>query len=243
MSPPIRDGSGSEIGAIRLGDGSEIAEVRTGAGDVVFSAIPDSGALKARYNFKEYSGTSSYSDLTGNGFDLVNGSITSVSDSINGHQAGEFDGSDDHVSTGGITAESPPITTFAVARVDEDNKETVLSLNDSSEFNIRQRNGNWRMRGSSNLNAGSYTGNPRIVTCVWDGSNSVLRLDGSQVGTGDTSEPDVTNIGLGKRLSFNDNRFHLLGAIGEVLIYPDRRTSTQIDNVESYLSNEWDITI
>jgi len=42
MSPPIRDGSGSSIGSIRLGDGSEIAEVRTGAGDVVFSAIPDS---------------------------------------------------------------------------------------------------------------------------------------------------------------------------------------------------------
>jgi len=41
MSPPIRDGSGSSIGAIRLGDGSEIAEVRTGAGDVLFSAIRD----------------------------------------------------------------------------------------------------------------------------------------------------------------------------------------------------------
>jgi len=44
MSPPIREGSGDSIGAIRLGDGSEIAEVRTGAGDVLFSgsAIPDS---------------------------------------------------------------------------------------------------------------------------------------------------------------------------------------------------------
>jgi len=41
MSPPIRDGSGDSIGAIRLGDGSEISEVRTGAGDVLFSAIPD----------------------------------------------------------------------------------------------------------------------------------------------------------------------------------------------------------
>jgi len=38
MSPPIRDGSGNDIGAIRLGDGSEISEVRTGAGDVLFSA-------------------------------------------------------------------------------------------------------------------------------------------------------------------------------------------------------------
>jgi len=42
MSPPIRDGSGSSIGSIRLGDGSEISEVRTGARDVLFSAIPDS---------------------------------------------------------------------------------------------------------------------------------------------------------------------------------------------------------
>jgi len=42
MSPPIRDGSGNDIGSIRLGDGSEIAEVRTGAGDVLFSAIPGS---------------------------------------------------------------------------------------------------------------------------------------------------------------------------------------------------------
>jgi len=41
MSPPIRDGSGSSIGSIRLGDGSEIAEVRTGAGDVLFSSGPD----------------------------------------------------------------------------------------------------------------------------------------------------------------------------------------------------------
>jgi len=42
MSPPIRDGAGNDIGAIRLGDGTEISEVRTGAGDVLFSAIPDS---------------------------------------------------------------------------------------------------------------------------------------------------------------------------------------------------------
>jgi len=47
MSPPIRDGSGNDIGAIRLGDGSEISEVRTGAGDVLFSAI--SGSVVDRF--------------------------------------------------------------------------------------------------------------------------------------------------------------------------------------------------
>jgi len=45
MSPPIRDGSGNDIGAIRLGDGSEISEVRTGAGDVLFSGVGESTLL------------------------------------------------------------------------------------------------------------------------------------------------------------------------------------------------------
>jgi len=60
MSPPIRDGSGSSIGSIRLGDGSEISEVRTGAGDVLFSAIPDSvvNNLDVWYPMGEGSGTS-----------------------------------------------------------------------------------------------------------------------------------------------------------------------------------------
>jgi len=45
MSPPIRDGSGNDIGSIRLGDGSEISEVRTGAGDVLFSGLGESTLL------------------------------------------------------------------------------------------------------------------------------------------------------------------------------------------------------
>jgi len=49
MSPPIRDGSGSSIGSIRLGDGSEISEVRTGAGEVLFRAvtIPDGSVSRS----------------------------------------------------------------------------------------------------------------------------------------------------------------------------------------------------
>jgi len=50
MSPPIRDGSGNDIGAIRLGDGSEISEVRTGAGGVLFSAVPASQVIRSQDN-------------------------------------------------------------------------------------------------------------------------------------------------------------------------------------------------
>jgi hypothetical protein len=54
MSPPIRDGSGSSIGSIRLGDGSEISEVRTGAGDVLFSAGPPDNVID---NFETAAGS------------------------------------------------------------------------------------------------------------------------------------------------------------------------------------------
>jgi len=68
MSPPIRDGSGSSIGSIRLGDGSEISEVRTGAGDVLFTAIPDSAVfLHEDWGDSEYENRSGTETATYNG--------------------------------------------------------------------------------------------------------------------------------------------------------------------------------
>jgi len=96
MSPPIRDGSGSSIGSIRLGDGSEIAEVRTGAGDVVFSAIPDNlvenwedGDLSVLRN--------NWSGWSGDTPNLTNQQTTV----INGDRSGELTAKG---STAGVTA-------------------------------------------------------------------------------------------------------------------------------------------
>jgi len=97
MSPPIRDGSGNSIGAIRLGDGSEISEVRTGAGDVLFSAnaIPDSAIFA--WPFDEGSGTS-VRDEIGNADGTVNGA-TFVSGDFEGGFALDGDGTDDSIET------------------------------------------------------------------------------------------------------------------------------------------------
>jgi len=90
MSPPIRDGSGNSIGAIRLGDGTEISEVRTGAGDVLFSAGPDD-SLVSRWEFEQ--------DVTdsvdGNNGVLTGGTFTT--DNQVGTFALSLDGSDDFV--------------------------------------------------------------------------------------------------------------------------------------------------
>jgi len=103
MSPPIRDGSGSSIGSIRLGDGSEIAEVRTGAGDVLFSAaipIPASGVARWTFdNADTNSGTAIDSFDNNNG--TINGATTGVSGANQTHSTNEaysFDGSDDSMT-------------------------------------------------------------------------------------------------------------------------------------------------
>jgi hypothetical protein len=93
MSPPIRDGSGNSIGAIRLGDGSEISEVRTGAGDVLFSAgLPDSvtNNLRIRYKFEDTGNTSTTTDSSNNNNDgTVNSGSFVTSNPLVGN--GSFD--------------------------------------------------------------------------------------------------------------------------------------------------------
>lgn len=209
------------------------------------TAIPDSGDLHARYDFTEYSGSSNFSDLTGNGYDLVNGQITDVTESINGYKAGNFDGADDYVSTNTFSSISQPFTIFSVGRLDDSGSEgTIHALDDNTELNTRYYDYDdvWRLYGGSNvLDGGSYTGNPRIITSVYDGSNSLLRLDGSDVASGDGGTASSNSIVLGYRP--DNNLSYFTGAIGELLYYPDRRTSTQINEVESYLSDEWGITI
>jgi len=94
MSPPIRDGSGNDIGSIRLGDGSEISEVRTGAGDVLFSAIPDS--VVTQFSPSTYSnGDSTWTDDVGSNDISITGdpqrsTFSDGTNSIEGDGADDF---------------------------------------------------------------------------------------------------------------------------------------------------------
>jgi len=103
MSPPIRDGSGSSIGSIRLGDGTEISEVRTGAGDVLFSAtsIPDSAVH--RWKLDDVS-TGTVTDSVGSFDGTVNGT-TSVSGTFQGGSASQSSSgtSNQYIDLGNLT--------------------------------------------------------------------------------------------------------------------------------------------
>jgi hypothetical protein len=103
MSPPIRDGSGSSIGSIRLGDGTEISEVRTGAGDVLFSSGPPNSAVY-RWPVDEGSGQTLTDSIQSESISL-NFSTWVTGGQFDGGAAIDTDGSDDEGTTASALAE------------------------------------------------------------------------------------------------------------------------------------------
>lgn len=240
MSPPINI-DGSSVSDITI-DGTSVSEVTVG-GDTVFgNAAPDSKDLHSHFDFRDASGTSSLTDQTGNGYDL-SGSYTGPNASINGVQAGEFDGTDDYLD-GTWTSVSPPFTSFIVARLDDAGSDTEKAIFDGDGFNdhilASSTSDTWRLFGGSVLDSNTGTdSNPHIFSVLFDGASSVLRVDGNQIASGDAGTPTFDGLTLGSKGgpdTFSNE------AIGEMLNYPQDKSAIFSD-VESYLSDNWNITI
>jgi hypothetical protein len=250
MSPPIRDGSGNDIGAIRLGDGSEISEVRTGAGDVLFSgsAIPDSEDLSARYSFDKYSSTSGADDLSGNGRDLTNGSFTSLNVTINGRQAGEFLRSNGDDVSATFTDIDRPFHLFLVMERRSTSSNSRNFWGDSAKDALTVYNGGgneYEQYNGGRLGSGQdpSVGDIVLMNCYFDDSgNDKFRLnEGAIELSGDAGDIASALSGLyinntspsstgGDRRS--DNHF------GEMLIYGQDKRGTESE-IENYLTNRW----
>jgi len=205
MSPPIRDGSGSSIGSIRLGDGSEIAEVRTGAGDVLFSAsIPDSGLnhlyLSTDVNapdgetgvdWQPNSETSSSPTLT------ANGDVEFSSDQVNGNPAFVYNdgGTTDYHIGQFASAVSRPDDMFIVAKfrsISAGSAEYLASgFSNNSHAVFEDTNGDWQIYGGSTVGDGgsddAVDTSWHLITVRWDDSgNSEIRIDQTTIETGDS---------------------------------------------------------
>jgi len=238
MSPPIRDGSGSSIGSIRLGDGTEISEVRTGAGDVLFTAspIPDSADLHAHYDFSREDGSTPVEDQTGNGFDL-SGSFSGVTESINGVQAGDFNTDNLTVS---FSNQSQPNHVFIVTQPDVvvDNQSPFDADTGSGQLIFQTANNNWSIFAGTTVEDGPLTTDPVIISALFNGSNSEIRVNGT-ASNGSVGSGTLDGVSLGARGSGSNN---YSGAIGEVLVYPQDKSAI-VPEVENFLSNKWGITI
>jgi len=153
MSPPIRDGSGSSIGSIRLGDGSEISEVRTGAGDVVFSAgipIPASGL--ERWSFANPNNDTSILKGVWNGRDgQVSGASYLSSGGPNGGGAFSFGGGDTINVSAFNAAFNPDTGSYTVAALIKTSSSGNFRTIKGAAYNDPRASDEFRKTDSDNL--------------------------------------------------------------------------------------------
>lgn len=204
--------------------------------------------LHAHYDWSnENTTTTTVPDLTGNGYDL-SGQITSLNASINGVQAGEFDGVDDRV---GISATSwdtitQPNTIYVVFEwngnfgIDSGSRQIVsqnASGNERHQIDADTNSDAWQTYAGTFLN-GSSNASTTLITALFNGSSSLLREDTSQTGSGDAGTESMEDMEVG---SVRDEMGHITASIGEILVYDAGHDSTTISEVESYLNDKWSL--
>jgi len=252
MSPPIRDGSGNSIGSIRLGDGTEISEVRTGAGNLVFSAAPPlpSSAIFQVDPVASFSSaddgasiTGSIPDESGNGNDLSNaqGGATVVNNGINGVRSLDFDRGPDEYAVQFTTVAQPTTIFIVIQYQDSSTQEAFGSANGGSAYNLQGFvAGSDRIFAGNPVTDGASDQNPHLFTLIFDGSNSVIRKDGSQVASGNVGTNGLDGFRLGGSTEFNNNTNSL---IGEVLPCSERLSQSEIDSQEQRIADKYGITL
>lgn len=206
-------------------------------------AIPDSESLHARYDFSQEDGTMPVSDLSDNGYDLVNGSYSGVTESINGVQAGEFDGVDDSVWSDTVTSPGSLMVFMVLDAPDPFGSEQVWYQGYESDGNYMSSGvqDGWHILSDDHVTG---TDNPdvNLLTGVWDDNDGeiILREDGVQTASLSTSIRPHDVITLASENPYQDR--YAEGAIGEVLVYPDIDMG-RISDVESYLADKWGVSI
>ena len=222
---------------------------RAGLMSVAADDIPDSQTLQVHYDAQDVESDqetiTSVSDLSGNGYDLDasehgGSEFTYVTDGINGNPSFELDGGD-HLFGPTFSSVGQPYTIYTVVETfDFDSEAAAVSMNDDGFHQHGHRaesDDGWVVNSSTLLN-GSTDSNIAILGGIYDDSDSEIREDGAQTGSGDAGDGDINSISVG-RLRDRDGRYWD-GLIGEVAVWngiPD------IDAVDEYFAEKWDVSI
>ena len=214
--------------------------------------IPDSGALQYHIAARLDDTHSQGDPVTtipdhANGFDLSGGSPTFEADVLNGEPVYRFDGIDDELEHDDATI-SQPYTVFAVVKGGDTNDEEAIwsshsgtAGSDRAALDIRYGDDEYLLFAGETVSGGTPDTNYHIVTSVVDGSNSLVRVDGTEITSGDAGNFDLDGLMVGDTYTTVDR--HLDGDLAELPLYPDRRTSQQIDDVEGALSDIYGISL
>jgi hypothetical protein len=240
MTPPTSI-DGTEITGATI-DGTDVTEI-TVDGDTVFAAldIPDEQELHARYDYSQESGSLPIIDQSGNGRDLGTGSYSGVNVTVNGVQAGEFNGSGDFAKTTFSTV-SQPYHRFIVINpnVAENRNNPYADGGTSFEGTINSGDSgsegdNYELFAGNSLvsGQGADAGDIVVISALFNGSNSSIRVNQNET-TGNAGTSNLTGVIHGA----TDAQATTDVNVCEDLIYPSDKSAVVTD-VEQFLIDKW----
>jgi len=254
MIPPTSI-DGTDITGATI-DGTDVTEI-TVDGQTVFTAGPAAPPLfNNLYHWWDFgaanSTTTFIEDQSNDNNDLTSGSFSNF-DTINGRKAANFDnvagdsGSTDYIRNSGAFAEFT-YSFFIVVDVDDTSTSFQRVFHGGKGgigLDFRVMSNKFDVSGAA-ADFGN-TSNDTIVSIVnMDSSRTFeARTDGVSHGTITTNNDyELDNATFGARVPFKplgDDMYD--GSIGECLIYDGPLTSSEVDDIESFLAGKWNVTI
>jgi hypothetical protein len=231
---------GSQVQDITI-DGQSVMDV-TMDGTQVFSAIPDSENLYALYDFREEDGSVPVDNQEGAAPTLTNGGYSGL-DTINSIQAGDFSGSSDTVYESLSSNLSQPFTVYATFDFGGSDGSTIWGgdIDDGSKGNLylyKSNDGSWKLFAGSAVISGTTTDSIQEISARVDGSNSVIREEGTQQGSGDAGSQAMNTMILGSR---DTAREFWDDSLGIVALFDVAHSDTTMDEVDQWIMGKYNI--
>lgn len=181
-------------------------------------------------------GVNNWTDLSGSSRDMIQGNNSykpSIS-SLNSKRTVMFNG--DYLQETVGNSSGQPNTIIAIS---DFSAGILTKTNNGTNWNgIDVSGGFYRVRTNNTAIASSYApdGNYHIFIAQINGASTFLRIDGTQVASGNVgTKPNFNNQVLG------DGSGGFIGAIGEYIFISGTLTTALIEKAEGYLSHKWGV--
>lgn len=217
-----------------------IGAARAGVSRVAGTAIPDS-ALDHYLPSNFDDGTNEWAGDLGNyTLSATAGDPSLATSDINGEDAVHLNGDDVLQSADFSTPVSQPVTHLGVFRLLDDFRYPFGSTTGDFQA-IQSADPDWRMGAGTQLEGGSYDTSYHVYAVIFDGADSVLRIDGANSLSGDAGTNAFDGISLGTQATS--------GVTGEVYwaeylpCDADLRDTGELSTQEQRVANKYDITL
>jgi len=231
-------------------DGTDVTEI-TVDGQTVFTAGPDIPDTSVLYVVAENydAGTGLWPDQSGEGNDLsAVGDPQRVTGELNGEDVVRLDGDDffDGPGSSSWSVQQPFMTVGVVRNPNSNSSQMLADAQGGSPGSgritqfLRHGDNQTEINAGTALRANNQITDYQILSCVYDGSNSIIRQNKTQQTSGNAGSGDWTE---GLRLGADSNGgLNLDGEIVEYLII-DERDLTKLQSQEDRLDSKYGITL